>query len=193
MLEVEGLSFHPVIQLPAHPLIRDFTDADAPQPEAEYDIGRYDEVRPKMYSTELFGGVRNIHMGIDIGAPVGTPVHAFHDGVLFDQAYLSAPGDYGHVVITRHELNGVEVWALHGHLSSASIECSAIGSSIVAGQVIGWIGDEHENGGWEPHVHFQLSLIEPVDCDLPGVVSAEDRTQALFDFPDPRLVLGPLY
>ena len=193
MLDVEGLEFQPVILLPERPLIRDFSDADAPQPEAEYDIGRYDEVRPGMYSAELFGGVRQIHMGIDIGAPVGTPVHAFADGVLFDQAYLPALGDYGHVVITQHDLYGVKVWALHGHLSSASVECSPIGSRVIAGQVIGWIGDEHENGGWEPHVHFQLALIEPVGCDMPGVVSAEDRQQALLDHPDPRLVLGPLY
>jgi hypothetical protein len=28
---------------------------------------------------------------------------------------------------------------------------------------------------------------------LPGVVRREDRERALRDYPDPRLVLGPLY
>ncbi|GIT41297.1 MAG: hypothetical protein Ct9H300mP10_03070 [Methanobacteriota archaeon] len=55
------------------------------------------------------------------------------------------------------------------------------------------MGDKHENGGWEPHLHFQLSLVEPETHDLPGVVAPEDREQALLDYPDPRLVLGPLY
>ena len=55
------------------------------------------------------------------------------------------------------------------------------------------MGKKHENGGWEPHVHFQLSLVEPVVPDLPGVVARADREQALIDYPDPRLVLGALF
>ena len=60
-------------------------------------------------------------------------------------------------------------------------------------EVIGWFGDSTENGGWEPHLHFQLSLVEPTTHDLPGVVAPEDREQALKKYPDPRLVLGPIY
>ena len=59
--------------------------------------------------------------------------------------------------------------------------------------MICWMGDKDENGGWDPHLHFQLSLIEPETHDMPGVVSPEDREQALRDYPDPRLVLGPIY
>ena len=40
--------------------------------------------------------------------------------------------------------------------------------------------------------HFQLSLVEPKNCDLPGVVSEIDHEIALMVFPDPRLVLGRL-
>jgi len=36
-------------------------------------------------------------------------------------------------------------------------------------------------------------LVEPTTHDLPGVVSPLEREQALRDYPDPRLVLGPLY
>ena len=63
----------------------------------------------------------------------------------------------------------------------------------VFGEVIAWFGAFEENGGWDPHLHFQLSLIEPETHDMPGVVAPEDRDQALRDYPDPRLVLGPLY
>ena len=55
------------------------------------------------------------------------------------------------------------------------------------------VGNNTENGGWPPHVHFQLSLIEPKTCDLPGVVSEKNHEMALKIFPDPRLVLGNLY
>ena len=82
---------------------------------------------------------------------------------------------------------------MYGHLDAASIEGKRIGQKIEAGEVIAWFGDFDENGGWEPHLHFQLSLVEPETHDLPGVVASEDRERALRDYPDPRLVLGPLY
>ena len=48
----------------------------------EWVVGRYDEVRVGVYNTPLFGGVRNVHIGIDIGGPVGTPVLAVSDGIV---------------------------------------------------------------------------------------------------------------
>ena len=93
----------------------------------------------------------------------------------------------------EHEFNGTKLWALYGHLSSESLETFKIGDIVEKGQLIGWLGDKNENGGWEPHVHFQLSLEEPLNCDLPGVVTPDERDLALEKYPDPRLVLGPLY
>ena len=57
---------------------------------------------------------------------------------------------------------------------------------------VGW-GITHENGGWEPHLHFQLSYQEPDTHDMPGVVEPSKRDEALEIYPDPRLVLGALY
>ena len=55
------------------------------------------------------------------------------------------------------------------------------------------MGAHDENGGWEPHLHFQLSYQEPETHDMPGVVAPSDRDEALQIYPDPRLVLGALY
>ena len=56
------------------------------------------------------------------------------------------------------------------------------------------IGQEvDENGGWPPHVHFQLALSEPTTHDMPGVVATSQHAAALDEYPDPRMVLGPLY
>ena len=162
-------------------------------PGTEFSIGKYDESRPNMYNTELFGGERNVHMGIDIGGPVGTPCMAFMDGEVSHFGYNPAAGDYGNVIITKHEISGVPIWALYGHLNPASIEGKKVGKRVLAGEVVAWFGSFEENGGWEPHLHFQLSLVEPETHDLPGVVAPEDRVQALRDYPDPRLVLGPIY
>ena len=191
--EAEG--FHSVIDLPDEYWVFDFTRGEDKTWVCPYDyqIGRYDEYRPNVYTTDLFEGIRNIHVGIDIGGPGGTPCMAFTDGEVSHFGYNPEPGDYGNVLITKHKLDGVSLWALYGHLSSESIENKILGQKVVAGEVVAWFGDESENGGWEPHLHFQLSLIEPETHDMPGVVAPEDREQALNDYPDPRLVLGPLY
>jgi len=96
-------------------------------------------------------------------------------------------------VVSGHRIDGVELFALYGHLDEASILGKMPGQEIRAGMVIGRIGDLHENGGWPPHVHFQLAWQRPRGPDLPGVVSNSDLDQALLDYPDPLLVLGPLY
>ena len=185
--------YHPVVDMPEEYTILDLSGGSWGRPETEFSIGKYDEVRPNLYNTELFAGERNVHMGIDIGGPAGTPCMAFMDGEISHFGYNPAAGDYGNVVITKHEIGGALVWALYGHLAAASIEGKRIGQKIEAGEVIAWFGDFDENGGWEPHLHFQLSLVEPETHDLPGVVASEDREKALRDYPDPRLVLGPLY
>ena len=61
------------------------------------------------------------------------------------------------------------------------------------GEIVGWIGGKEENGGWEPHLHFQLSWSDPMTHDMPGVVDPKDRSDALAKYPDPRIVLGPIY
>jgi murein DD-endopeptidase MepM/ murein hydrolase activator NlpD len=194
VFEYDPHRFHPVIHLPGDYDVLDLSrDSEGwPERTSEYSIGRYDEDR-RIYTQALFEGQRTIHMGIDIGAPAGTPVYAFASGTLWCVGRNDSPGDYGPTLITRHELDGICIWALHGHLSMDSLVGWRSGQEIPAGERLGLVGSEHENGGWPPHLHFQLSLIEPVACDLQGVVSAEERSQALLDFPDPRRVLGPLY
>ena len=194
-IEFSRHRFHPVIDLPRYYEIFDFTRGYDPMRTLTrpFGVGKYDEKRSGMYTSALFGNARDIHVGIDIAAPIGTPVHAFFDGIIFLQGYNGAEGDYGYTIITRHEIDGVELFALHGHLQKRSIEQRHEGDSFKAGDVLGFVGDRHENGGWQPHVHFQLSYERPTKPDLPGVVSEADRERALQVFPDPRLVLGPLY
>ena len=190
--------FHPIVSLPEH-----YWVLNLQRPQSDWDnpydvtIGRYDENRKGMYTQELFGGERTIHVGLDIGAPAQTPIHAFQDGLIHSFADNDEEGSYGPTIITEHsiQIDGIQtsLWVLHGHLSQESLQGLKIGDQILKGQEIGKMGDEDENGGWPPHVHIQLSLIEPQHADLPGVVTPESRTQALLDYPDPRNILGMLY
>jgi murein DD-endopeptidase MepM/ murein hydrolase activator NlpD len=183
--------FHPVLVLPPGYVVLDLT-RPAPPPDTPWTLGRYDEVRC-IYDQPLFGGERTVHVGIDLGGPVGTAVHAFAEGEVVAAGINPAAGDYGPTVVTAHTVDGAPLYALHGHLSAASLAWSPVGRRFSAGDVLGWLGDRHENGGWPPHVHFQLAIERPVTHDLPGVVHPADRDAALRRFPDPRRVLGPLY
>ena len=86
------------------------------------------------------------------------------DGHILHAGYNAPKGDYGYVIVTSHliadgEGNTLQLYALYGHLSAKSVVGRKQGDTIAAGETLGWIGAEHENGGWSPHVHFQLSLV----------------------------------
>jgi murein DD-endopeptidase MepM/ murein hydrolase activator NlpD len=188
--------FHPVIaDWPRTATVLDLSVA-IPDEAIGFAIGRYAERRVGVYTTPQFvsaGEVRDVHVGVDLFAPAGTPVHAFADGTIFCFGAIDLPRDYGHVVITRHLVGRAELFALWCHLSRASLAGKAVGSLVRAGDVVGYLGDRAENGGWPPHLHIQLSYERPETHDLPGVVSQRDLPEALLKFPDPRLVLGPIY
>ena len=97
------------------------------------------------------------------------------------------------MLVIEHTLNGRKVWALYGHLSAPSTATKRHGDRVQRGDAIAWIGDKHENGGWPPHVHFQLSLKEPETHDMPGVVTTSQHAEALKTYPDPRMAVGLLY
>ena len=190
--------FGPVIDFPLKYEVYDFSQSYDPDRmrSGEFGIGRYNEKRPGMYSTELFtSGVapRDIHIGVDLAAPVNAPVYAFYEGRIFLTAVNSAAGDYGGTIITEHDLGGRLIWALYGHLSHRSVTHRKSGDHLRRGDVLGWLGRKEENGGWNPHLHFQLSWQRPEKCDMPGAVNERDLPEALRVYPDPRLVLGPLY
>ncbi|RYZ94251.1 MAG: hypothetical protein EOP11_26635 [Proteobacteria bacterium] len=147
-----------------------------------------------MYEQDLFTKEgRFFHIGIDLGAPAGTEVFAFAQGAIINMGVNNAPGDYGPTLITEHDYEGRQLYALWGHLKKESLLGKTIGQKLEIGEQIAWLGDESENGGWPPHLHFQLSREKPEVCDMPGTVNDEDREKALVRFPDPRLVLGPIY
>ena len=119
MVDWPAHDYHPVVHLPDEYEVRDFTSGDDSPSKYEYDIGRYDELRPGMYSTDLFEGSRFLHVGIDIGAPVGTPCMALTDGGISRFGCKTGVGDNGNVVIPKRLFGVVPHGALNGHLDGA--------------------------------------------------------------------------
>jgi hypothetical protein len=181
----------PVVYMPAGVAVLDLS-GPWPNPGIAWSIGRYDEDRA-IYTQPLFGGGRSVHMGIDLGAPAGVAVHGFDAGEVIHAGVNPAEGDYGPTLVCAHVLRGRPIYVLLGHLSHASLARSPVGRRFAAGEVLGWLGDSSENGGWPPHVHVQLAWERPHTHDLPGAVRADDRVAARGLYPDPRLILGPIY
>ena len=161
-------------------------------------IGRYDEPR-MLYSSPLFatsGGPlaarRTIHLGLDLFADAGTPVHAPLRGTVHAFADNRAALDYGPVIILQHEVDdGAEFFTLYGHLSRESLEGLTVGSVIEHGQQFATLGAPDVNGGWTPHLHLQLftDLLD-LGTDVPGVVAPAHRDAWRSLCPDPNLLVG---
>jgi len=195
-LRMGKMRFHPVVHLPSDYEVYDFSQGYDPNRArtSQYGVGKYAEKRPGMYLGDQFVDTgRDVHVGVDLAGPVGEGVHCFLEGHIFLMHDNDREYDYGPTIITRHEWLDQEVFALHGHLSRESLERWRLGDAFDAGARLGHLGSSEVNGGWNPHVHFQLSRLEPTLCDLPGAVREEDAEWALRAFPDPQLVLGRLY
>ena len=106
-----------------------------------FSIGKYNEKRYNMYKGKLFEKTKRfIHMGIDIGAPIGTDVKSFYDGEIFLFKNNNLKLDYGYTIITKHNFNNKNLYALYGHLSKSSILNKKIGQKIYSGETIAYVG-----------------------------------------------------
>jgi 4-aminobutyrate aminotransferase-like enzyme len=66
-----------------------------------------------------------------------------------------------------------------------------VGQAVAAGDLIAETGEMEENGGWSPHLHFQvITDLLGRDGEFPGVARADQRAVWLSLSPDPNLVLG---
>src|SRR5437870_8594120 len=165
---------------------------------ASVGVGRYDEPR-LLYSSPLFGSAgnptnerRTLHLGIDIFAEQGTILHSPLVGEFDIVANNSSPQDYGPLVILRHETSGrEEFFTLYGHLSKDALDSLKVGQRVAGGQAFARVGSAPENGGWTPHLHFQIILdVLELGAEFPGVAYASQRSVWTSLSPNPNLLLG---
>lgn len=144
--------FSPVISLPETAPVFDLSGPIDGVVFPEFGFGKYNERRPYVYQTDLFSPnsplARNIHLGIDFFAPAGTPVHSFADGEILHFGYNDQAGDYGHVFVLEVAISEtLSLYGLYGHLSKSSIVDKKQKQKVKKGEVLGWLGEKHENGG----------------------------------------------
>lgn len=97
------------------------------------------------YGWRTLRGKRNLHTGIDMPAPKGTPIYACDSGeVILARWY----GSYGYCVIINH---GNNMSTLYAHQSK--LGCS-VGDSVDQGDVIGYVGSTGNSTG--NHLHLEV-------------------------------------
>ncbi|MCC7273227.1 MAG: M23 family metallopeptidase [Alphaproteobacteria bacterium] len=105
---------------------------------------------------------RMFHRGIDLAAPIGTPIIASADGVV---EFAGWRGAYGRYVRVAHG-NGVSTG--YGHLREYASAVVA-GASVRQGEVIGYVGSSGRSTG--PHVDFSVLVdgrpVNPLQALMP--------------------------
>jgi murein DD-endopeptidase MepM/ murein hydrolase activator NlpD len=162
--------------------------------DTQVGIGRYAEDRMIYRYRSLFKGRdenRSIHLGIDLFVEPGTKISTPLPAEVHSFANNQIHGDYGPTIILRHQLENVTFFTLYGHLSTQSLAGQHSGRRFAAGEVFARIGETQENGGWPPHLHFQIITdMGQWKGDFPGVTSPSLLERYLQLCPDPNLILG---
>ncbi len=112
--------------------------------------------------TSPFTGLPELHQGMDIPAPLGTPVIATADGVI---TAIGQGTNIGNYVIIRH---GDEYTTVYGHLYSTANGIYA-GKKVKRYDIIGYVGSTGRSTG--THLHYEVrkgsQRINPSDFILP--------------------------
>jgi LysM repeat protein len=85
------------------------------------------------------------HTGIDLSAPIGTPIYAANSGPVLFSGFSS--WGYGETVVLAHG----PFSTLYAHMSQRNARC---GQFINVGQVVGLVGSTGNSSG--PHLHFEI-------------------------------------
>jgi murein DD-endopeptidase MepM/ murein hydrolase activator NlpD len=96
----------------------------------------------------LGNGAREFHNGIDIPAPVGTPIVAATGGKVL---YAGPASGFGHWIVIESAGGLIEIY---GHMYGYEIKVSP-GEVVHKGQVIAGVGSDGFSTG--PHLHFTIA------------------------------------
>jgi murein DD-endopeptidase MepM/ murein hydrolase activator NlpD len=87
------------------------------------------------------------HLGIDLAAPLGTPIVAATDGVVLEAGRVSG---YGNAIYIQDTEGFVHVY---GHMRYWNVE---VGQVVHAGDQIAKVGNEGRSTG--PHLHWEVRV-----------------------------------
>ena len=158
----------PVQAAPVDPLAPIPVPAPPPPPPLRYCSYRYQMLWPVLgggavgssFGADRDGGTR-LHAGNDIMAPKMTPVVAVANGTI--RSVHNAPGDCCWLILAHDD--GWSSWYVHLNNDRSGTDDGwgvgirpdiVAGTRVLAGEVIGWVGDSGNAEPGAPHLHFEL-------------------------------------
>lgn len=90
------------------------------------------------------------HYGVDLAAPLNTPIYAVADGTIVKAGAASGFGDW---IVEDSTINGAKVSFVYGHEYPSGLLAQE-GQQVKTGDMIGLVGENGEATG--PHVHFEV-------------------------------------
>lgn len=112
---------------------------------------------------------RSIHLGTDFWQKAGTKVYTPLDGVFMGKTYNEGLGNYGGTCLVKHTLHDKVFYTLYGHINVDETPFEK-GDVIEKGSYLTALGNPEINGGWPPHLHFQvITELNENEIDFPGV------------------------
>lgn len=135
---------------------------------------------------------RTVHLGVDIFAPADTPVYAPLRGTVVVAEDRRDPLDYGGMIILRHQTpEGDAFYTLYGHLDPKFLDHLKVDQVIEQGAAFCTLGAQPVNGGWAPHLHFQLLMTaDGMAPAWPGVADPDDLAMWETLCPNPACLLN---
>ena len=167
-------------------------------PEGELWAGGYMEDR-SIYDSPVFATKgeepRTLHLGLDVFTGPGKPVFAPLEGAVHSLQINGGELDYGPTILLEHTPQpDLIFWTLYGHLSEESLIGLEPGDPVSTGEKLAELGANTENGGWSPHLHFQIILdLQGREGDFPGVCRLSEAQTWKAICPDPAKFLGLRY
>lgn len=126
-------------------------------------IGAWGEKRTvytdKAFESRFIEGQRRIHhLGVDLFMPAGTPLYTPLAATVISVEIEHDPLGYGGLIKLEHRPDGCPPFVtLWGHMAHEALNRLKPGQLLQAGDLVGHMGDIHENGGWTPHLHFEIA------------------------------------
>jgi murein DD-endopeptidase MepM/ murein hydrolase activator NlpD len=96
-------------------------------------------------------GFVQMHQGLDLVSPTGTPVYASGDGTVVEIERNDTKSGYGNCIIINHGVNGLS--SRYAHLSKIDI---VSGQKIKRGEKIGEVGSTGLSTA--PHLHYEILI-----------------------------------
>lgn len=166
------------------------TSPRPPDPNRPSSVLRLPIDRANFRLTQEFKG--SAHRGIDMAAPIGTPIGASYDGSVVAAGPASG---FGLWVVIDHNIGGQKYSTVYGHNNENKVR---VGQTVRTGQLIATVGNRGQSTG--PHLHFEVwrggrltggTAIDPITATAGsvGVPPAQDIPEGQPGNPETNLDL----